>query len=852
MYSRLKDDGGKPTMQADSEPPDPAEIDILTFGVSSEAILAFFSKLLGVEAGGSQLIRFGKPFRPLIRNLPRVREHLGKLENSYGVPVAADIGGMGDPQPAGAGTLEAADSDVQGETDSDVLPFASAENNSDDDDVQPFDRPTALPHFQAFLAFIDKYLGKEIHLYERLREGKESHIAFENLWMLFDANETIYCPYREAGTDVYNNIEGRDHTPIRRHTPQAYRVVATSGGMPLARTMAPSSKRKEREDSTIGPVSFGGSLLGAGTKAIAEILTQTATISRKIRNNYTELNLPVVVDVKLAFEGGREADKALIEVPEMRSLTSLWLPDSAGEAFDLFGKSSCPRKWCYSRGCTANVYIGSQKLQRDKIENDIKLGLEEYEGEKQRGKEGEDRFKKIMEEKEIVRLLPGAVPGFALRNRKWVLLDLNRLGPINKQGNGWDDLVLPPGHRDMVQAMVETHTQDLGSNKDATVGMDLVQGKGRGCIILLHGVPGVGKTSTAECVAAHTKKPLYPITCGNWVRTGDIGYRPEDVERNMESHFKLAHKWGCVLLLDEADVFLAKRDQKDVQRNGLVSVFLRILEYYSGILFLTTNRVGAIDDAFRSRLHLTLYYPKLTRKQTKEIFKKNFGRMAEINDERIEKKLLPFEYKDSETKVLDWVKQNWKTLAWNGRQIRNTFQTALSLAEFQAKQDGAESQGPVVRKKHFMIVANASAQFNEYLRATHGYDEEVVASRELTRAVQYTPSPNLAFKGFDDTDTSSDEEAEEDTDDDSSDSDSDSDDSDKETKKKKNKSKGKKEKDDSKSSPKKNKKMSSNKKEKSDKKEKAEKKEKVQDKKPSKEKKKGNKGTGDNNSDDSE
>ena len=41
---------------------------------------------------------------------------------------------------------------------------------------------------------------------------------------------------------------------------------------------------------------------------------------------------------------------------------------------------------------------------------------------------------------------------------------------------------------------------------------------------------------------------------------GDIGYVPDQVEKNMENHFKLAHKWGCVLLLDEADVFLAKRN----------------------------------------------------------------------------------------------------------------------------------------------------------------------------------------------------------------------------------------------------------------------------------------------------
>lgn len=70
---------------------------------------------------------------------------------------------------------------------------------------------------------------------------------------------------------------------------------------------------------------------------------------------------------------------------------------------------------------------------------------------------------------------------------------------------------------------------------------------GKGVIILLHGEPGVGKTSTAECIADYTSRPLYPITCG------DIGETADDVESNLEKTFQLAHKWGCVLLLDEAE-----------------------------------------------------------------------------------------------------------------------------------------------------------------------------------------------------------------------------------------------------------------------------------------------------------
>ena len=46
--------------------------------------------------------------------------------------------------------------------------------------------------------------------------------------------------------------------------------------------------------------------------------------------------------------------------------------------------------------------------------------------------------------------------------------------------DGWDRLVLPKGHGEMVQAMVETHAQVPRSihNRDSKVEMDLVRGKG--------------------------------------------------------------------------------------------------------------------------------------------------------------------------------------------------------------------------------------------------------------------------------------------------------------------------------------------------------------------------------------
>ena len=60
-------------------------------------------------------------------------------------------------------------------------------------------------------------------------------------------------------------------------------------------------------------------------------------------------------------------------------------------------------------------------------------------------------------------------------------------------------------------------------------------------------------------------KPLFPITYG------DIGFTPERVESSLKEIFRLAHIWKCVLLLDEADVFIAQRKDHDLQRNALVS-----------------------------------------------------------------------------------------------------------------------------------------------------------------------------------------------------------------------------------------------------------------------------------------
>lgn len=101
------------------------------------------------------------------------------------------------------------------------------------------------------------------------------------------------------------------------------------------------------------------------------------------------------------------------------------------------------------------------------------------------------------------------------------------------------------------------------------------------------------------------KRPLYVVGAG------DLGTRPSELDSALTRIFKIGATWRAVVLIDEADVFLEQRSLHDLQRNALVSVFLRQLEYFAGLLFITTNRVRSFDEAFQSRIHVSLRYRDL-------------------------------------------------------------------------------------------------------------------------------------------------------------------------------------------------------------------------------------------------
>ncbi|KAI2638292.1 hypothetical protein GGS21DRAFT_510580 [Xylaria nigripes] len=287
-------------------------------------------------------------------------------------------------------------------------------------------------------------------------------------------------------------------------------------------------------------------------------------------------------------------------------------------------------------------------------------------------------------------LLPSRLFVYALRTRTFVNADIKYIKPLSDTLSPLDSLQLPEKHKVMIQSAVVGHLEKKKLRRRATLldsevlEQDVIHGKGRGLAILLHGPPGVGKTATAEAIAHYYKKPLFPIT------SSDLGSDPWDVEAKLTEIFRLANLWDCILLLDEAETLLSQREKKDnnIQKSSLISVFLRTLEYYPGILFLTTNRPDVLDDAVKSRMQVSLQYPRLGLIETLAIFQTNIDRLIDIEFERAKITGEPgFEVKADG--ILAFAAAHYHrhegnpiSPPWNGRQIRNAFQLAPSIARF--------------------------------------------------------------------------------------------------------------------------------------------------------------------------
>lgn len=194
---------------------------------------------------------------------------------------------------------------------------------------------------------------------------------------------------------------------------------------------------------------------------------------------------------------------------------------------------------------------------------------------------------------------------FDLDEHDFYHVHVNNMSPYVYNTTIGSKLVLPEQTKDFINLLIEYSSKRFS---------DIVEGKEGGTIILIEGLPGVGKTLTAEVYSEVMERPLYRV------HSSQLGVSPEGLEKELQTVLSRAENWGAILLIDEADVFVHSRGT-DIRQNAIVGVFLRLLEYYRGVLFMTTNRGTEIDDAIISRLTARFHYAKPTKEEQQKIWR---------------------------------------------------------------------------------------------------------------------------------------------------------------------------------------------------------------------------------------
>lgn len=625
------------------------------------------------------------------------------------------------------------------------------------------DLPARSQHLQCLINFIDKYIRPTV---DRFKDNSATKISYRDLWLIFKPGEDIFMPVKDRQQHVSTDPMKITPEMFQGRYERLWRIIGMGGGRQNLSATSDRGKPPKANpfkvlcyyldfDSLFFPVVHRFSIqpfsgfrditsldffplryLPQGEELRAKSLAQGKLVFNALLQSHTHFyycgpilttqpcgcTLPesdlhqehveseVIIDYRAALQ----------KHPSWRPTPTFWQPPPTdpGEV----------------RGTLRVEHWNDKtksKLMRtevDTIYDDNQINLERALIFKDKARifdpvpSGWLSNQESVPEADVALLSP-RVFAFILRTRTFAPIWLWGLEKISAQSDGLKNLQLKDNTlRDTIHALVKTHfIQKASTQRNGTMETDLVRGKGRGLIFLLHGAPGVGKTFTAESVAAANGRPLFQITCG------DLGLTPTEVEGALKEIFRYAQQWNCVLLLDECDIFLTQRSKTELKRNSLVSVFLRVLEWYSGVLFLTTNRVGNLDSAVKSRITWSAYYPPLNLQQTKEIWKNNLN---------ILKKRHPHLEVDRKS-ILKFAQEFFmanpdQDSNWNGRQIHSAFKVARSLAEWESMSEDEHqaldtdvSQDRSARSvkldaSHFSQVSKAATMFDKYLMEATG------------------------------------------------------------------------------------------------------------------------------------
>ncbi|KAK0725502.1 P-loop containing nucleoside triphosphate hydrolase protein, partial [Lasiosphaeris hirsuta] len=251
-------------------------------------------------------------------------------------------------------------------------------------------------------------------------------------------------------------------------------------------------------------------------------------------------------------------------------------------------------------------------------------------------------------------LMSPLLHAFSFESKKWIAINVDFVSPVQFDGSINRHLVADEEDKEMLHSLVARHSRVAQGLEDP------ILQKGIGLVVLLSGPPGTGKTLMAEAIAEKAKRPLYCVD------TRDLGSEYKSISKYFQRIMENAAEWNAIVLLDEAEMFLQRRNTKARDSNEKVTAFLRCLEHVQGILFMTTNFPEALDVAVESRIHIHITVDRPSLNKRKRIWDHFLEKLPSLGRNHT--------LSDADRVTL----ASW---AINGRQIKNSFRMSLSVRE---------------------------------------------------------------------------------------------------------------------------------------------------------------------------
>jgi hypothetical protein len=308
-----------------------------------------------------------------------------------------------------------------------------------------------------------------------------------------------------------------------------------------------------------------------------------------------------------------------------------------------------------------------------------------------------------------IALLPARLMGYSLKHGRFVNVDIANIKEFSTKSDYLSKLLIPAADKVFVSAMMQDHydQQDtqlkLSSTRPAVLCQGSANPQSKALTILLHGHPGVGKTTAAEAFAGAHRKGLFTISCS------DLGSDVETMEKKLLGTISLVKKRNCVLHIIELENLYSRQEKGDsLSKNALMSgksetlsiaassltflALFRSLRKYHGVSFIEVREDVALIEGLASKVDVSVAFNPLDLDQALALFKMNIEHYKQIARQRAadtdqselvfrEESILTFAQERFAQQTFAKIFGSW----WNGHQISKAFQMATSLAYVEQK-----------------------------------------------------------------------------------------------------------------------------------------------------------------------